>query len=262
MITHVLKYGLLSLVVFVVPLFANATFTPPATTPPLKSVKLQLLLDGKPLTKGTLNVAKDTVARLSWKTAEGTKGCVNNWSSLTDPANSSDGQFTESRYFIITCYGIGTAQSAKLRVNVTYPDLSVSSVKINGLGPVMTADGTKVKKNTYKASVAPAPAFTIRAMVKNAGGLPSQASNVTYAYGIAKDGDKDKIVETIVTQAPYVKSLGVIPKGGSVPIEIPIPASAHPGIYYRVIVDPEGKVDEGTKENNNSSKWFGPFIFE
>ena len=249
---NILKYAFLSLAVLAMPLFASAVFTSPATTPPLRSVKLQLSYNGTPLKSATLNVAKGTIAELSWKTAEGTKGCVNNWSSLTDPANSSKGTFTESRYFIITCYGIGTAQTAKLRVNIVSPDLSVSSVKL--------AELQSIKKNTYKAG-----GFKINATVKNVGGLASGPFLVASEWG-KKNSEGTIVGGNIATsEAQSVQTLG---KGGSVTISIPVSAGSTVGkpqysdVYYRIVVDSANTVDEETKENNNSSKWFGPFNFE
>lgn len=264
--THVLKYGLLSLIVFVLPLFASAA-TFESAKPPLKSVRLQLSYNGKPLTSGTLSVAKGTDAKLSWTTFEGTKGCVNNWDSQTGATGTSEGEFIDSRYFIITCYGIGTAQTAKLRVNVVYPDLSVSSVKINGLVPVMTGDGSKVKKNTYKKSDGVAPALKINVTIRNTGGISSPVSLVAYELGI-KD-DEGTIGKGAVASG---LSVPVITKGGSSVIDIPISAGAtagtaySSGLYYRVIVDSGKTVEEGpagsSKETNNISRWFGPFMFE
>ena len=250
---NVIKYGLLSLIVLVVPLFASAAFTTPPT-PTLKSVKLQLFLNGALLTKGTLNVAKDTDAALKWTTIEGTEGCTNNWDDQKDSSGDSTGKFTESRYFIITCYGLGTAQTARLRVNVTYPDLTVQSFKIGGLTQFYVEG--RAKKNTYKAGN---PAYRIYANIRNDGGISAAASTVSFEYG--KKGADGKIVVGGVRET---KAVPALQKGGSLKIELPLAANAEAGTeyYFRAVADSAGVVSEGTKENNNSSRWIGPFIFE
>ena len=249
-----IKYGLLSLVVLVVPLFASADGGGFLTDIPasLKSVQLQLSLGGKPLTKGTINVAQNMAAQLNWTTAQGTKGCVNNWDTQTSPSGSSQGNFTTSRYFIITCYGLGSAQTAKLRVNVVYPDLTITSLKISGLEPVMVAG--KAKKNTYKAKN---PAYTLHASIKNTGALP-----VTRGFKVGFEHSTDKKVFTAMTD--MTKDVSSLEKNTPLIVnasrnEGSQPTTAH---YFRAFVDSETDVGEGTREDNNYSRVIGPFFFE
>lgn len=230
------------------PLFVRADFTA-TPAPTLKNINLVLKVNGV-LAKGTVAVAKNADVVLEW-TSLG-KGCVNNWDSNVLPSSNSLGSITTSRTFIITCYGIGAAQAAKVQVVVAFPDISITSVKVDGLKPVLDTKG-KPKAKTFKAS----EPFSLSVGVKNSGRL-----GITKPFSVQVQG---KYADTDFVNVGEAKTVSSLKNGGSTTLVFSLTKAAPSSgrlVSYRVVVDSTNAIDEDTKGEANNSKSFGPFMFE
>ncbi len=238
-LTHLL---LLSLLFGGVPSIAlGATFPGPFPTLSSVNVKAGLLVDGKPV-KSPAMVGAGKDFSIVWSSTQGGR-CVSNWSDAFMEANGTTvGSVTASRAFIITCFGLGTAQTVKLQVNVGTTDLSVSSLSTPGLK-------SSKKKGFYIAGP-----FMLKASVKNTGKLGTSVP-IRVRFEESPTGTSGWVAsgEAVV---PVVRG------GGTVQIpELARMGNAGDNTrYYRVCVDTERKVDE-TNEDNNCSKVIGPFSF-
>ncbi len=157
-----------------------------------------------------------------------------------------------NRTFIITCYGIGAAQAAKVQVNIASPDISITAVKVDGLKPFLDAKG-KPKAKTFKAS----EPFSLSVGVKNSGRL-----SITKPFSVQVQGKYADAEFVNVGEAKIVPSLT---SGGSATLVFSLTKAApSPGrlVSYRVVVDSTNAIDEDTKGEANNTKAIGPYIFE
>ncbi len=232
---------------FVFPVGASAFNANP--TPELKKIDLVLLVNSVPV-KGALSLEKGAKIVITWSSAG--KGCLNNWDgsiTASDPVGS-EGILNESRSLVITCYGLGIAQTLKVRLNVVSPDLIVSNLIIDAIEPV-TAAG-KIKPNTFKAK--DVGAYTLHATIKNAGLLDvKKPFKVKFSAGLKDASGKINFAEM---ESKTIQSLA---KGAVVTVDLPRAATAQKtnAYYFQAIVDSDNVIDEGTKETNNASKTLG-----
>lgn len=168
----------LSVMLFAFVGVAHADF--PAPFPLLKSVNLVLKVNGA-VAKSTITVQKGDQVEVTWSSAG--KGCVNNWDSSTAPSdNVGYGNILNAnRLLVITCYGLGTAQTTKVQVNVGTPDLSAASFKITNLASVPKKTG-----EYYAANIDSRTALTLSGTVKNSGKL--NVAGATYEFQYSSNG--------------------------------------------------------------------------
>lgn len=250
MMSKILKY--LAVAVFLLPLFASADFTA-TPAPTLKRVGLVLTVNGQ-VSKGSYSTQKGTPLKLEWTTVSGTKGCVNNWDSAVTSTGSSEGIVTSDRTFIITCYGVGAAQAAKVQVRVAFPDLTVTGLKVSGLAPVLDAKG-KAKKSTYKAG-----SYALEVTVKNSGQIDI-VKPFSVIFQTRRSASDFKAIGNELDSTLSVYSLK---KGESKLLKYTGTSFSSPNDprFFRAEVDGAKGIDEGTKENNNFSNIAGPVTFE
>lgn len=194
---------------------------------------------------------------LKWTTNEKAKGCVNNWGSSTEKSGTVKGNTMTSRPFVITCYGVGAGQTAKVTVNIVKPDVSASGLTIKGM--------VKKAGSEYFAYSAANPTGTsngvLAATIKNAGKLPISGATYAFQYSTAGKGDGANWMDGAVTPTS-----GAIPSTLAAGKSFKATGTWQPGAtsgtsyHIRVCVRVPSGVIEGNTANNCSNA-VGPYSF-
>ncbi len=213
--------------------------------PTIKSVGLKASVEigGAPV-KLPATVAAGSAFSVVWKSS-GT-GCVANWSGALPlpPTGSATGSLTVSRPFVITCFGRGAAQSAKMQVNVGVTDLIVPTFSITGL-----------KRAKVKDTYLEGP-FTLKATIKNLGKLANPSSfKVKYVRSLSADMKTSPLTIGEITingiGSSQSRTMDVFPWAST-----PSADSS----YFQVCADTAEAIAEPS-ETNNCSKVLGPYTF-
>lgn len=244
----------LAVALLVVPVFARAV---DFQFVPATKVSGKVTLQAKPnniAVKGAVNVAPETPITLVWTIPSGYKGCWSNWSST--PISTSGfvtgtipSIYTKGGSFVLTCSGVGVAQTASVSVSVSKPNLTTATPTISG-----TVVGGKYM-------LAPVP-FTLKYSVRNSSKVVASGDLDSISVVLQK-----KVTEAgaaTVIKKEEVSSLA--PNASKVFTfdDVARTASGFPS-FYRVCVDYNqsggtGVIDE-SKENDNCSAFTRGVLF-
>ncbi len=236
-------------VVLVVPVFAHAAEFAVFPVAPKGKVTLTVSVGGVTAKAGSVTIPPNTEVALNWTVPSGWKGCWSSWDSLplltsgtitgTLPAEA------KGRSFVLTCVGVGQAQTASVQVTVSKPNLTTATPTL--------AQGTLV---SGKYLLEPSP-FILKYKVTN-------STKVAVASLIRVNLEKRK--DTGASEEIDNQLLAGLPASGSKEFTfndtLRTEASNDRGdqYSYRVCVDVEKKVDESS-ETDNCSPFTKHFIF-
>ena len=217
----------------------------PVPLPVIKTISLETSLQIQGVqARSPAVVAANTDFTIVWSSSG--VGCVSNWSPDVLPASGSvTGSLTANRTFVITCYGLGAAQTARFRAIVGSSDLVVPAISITGLKSSRDIAGS------YFAGK-----YTLHAAVRNAGNLPV-AATFANQYQV-RSGETE-------AWGPLGESMNLVglTGGGSRPLpnlEWQSPEGANLW-YFRACADTGGGVISEANEDNNCSRVLGPYKF-
>jgi len=304
--TYFLRLGMYALatVMFVLPFVARAApFGSVELSKPGK-VTLTAQAAGFAAKGGSIDAPPATPITLSWTVPKDWKTCYSNWQTDSIPVTEGVGKieatidnnaFPRGRVFVLTCVGIGQAQTVAVKVNIVKPDITIASFSAIGKEPIAAAPAIAaraavpekkdasgnviqaaipaiaavpaVPKNTYKAGDG---SISFSAVLRNAGktSIPGTPP-IKVVYGAAKD----KIPNTSCDAGwekmgpESDKNFGLVGAG------IPLAPGAVPTVttyvhktdaggpwYFCVRADSTGVVDESS-ETNNTRVIQTPFYF-
>lgn len=225
---------------------------------------------------------------LNWIVPAGWKGCYSNWDTniITASGNKAGTIPTAltGRSFVLTCFGVGQAQTVAVRVNVVKPDLAV--VRFSAVGKELIPETGAVPARPAIAERKDTQGRVIQAAVPVAPAIPATPKN-TYKGGegaitfsaVVKNVSKSSIPAgtpiQVVYEAAQSKSAANWLSMSTVSLEtnLAIDPGATPNVrayvhttttggpwFFRVRADSENKLDE-SNEKNNITVPIGPYFF-